>query len=131
MKKSEFFVTNEIELLELTLDRFNISEREYAIFEEKDEAVCLNCLFDYWVTYYLEKGAKTSFKAHETFNEACDEVFKAFSDNKEEHRAMKKYFDVFNIQLNEIGVYLDKAEDYIPKTEQVDIEREPKIRTKC
>lgn len=125
MKKSEFFITNEIELLKLTLEKFNIFEREYAIFEEKDEAMCLDRLFDYWITYYSDKNSKINFKAHEKFSEACDEVFKSFAYNKEEQRAMKKYFDVFNIQLKDIGVYLDKAEKYIPEIQH---EETPKTR---
>lgn len=129
MKKNNVFINNEMEVLLITLYRFDVREREFSILEEKDESVCLDRLEDNWVTYYSEKNNKSNYKTHKTFYEACDAMFKAFADTKEEQRAMKKFYDVLIIQLNEAGVELELAENYVIDNESVEKDTEKdKIR---
>ena len=121
-----FAVNNDIDVLLLTLSKFEV-DKKYSLFEEEEGAICLDYLNDTWVTYYSAKGLKLNAKEYNSFYEACTGIFKFLSDNKKEAKAMAKYFQVLKIQLADVGYELESAEEALQSDRKVGISNRKEI----
>ena len=85
-------LVDEMNALELTLSEFEVPKRSYTLLSERDQSMCLDYIDHSWITYFLEKGLKTSLKRHNSLYDACNCLLTSLSDSKEEAEIMKMFF---------------------------------------
>lgn len=115
MKNKELYIGSEIDVLKLTLNKFDIPERRFSAFEEKDESLCLNYYNNMWITYIKQEDRRINFNKFGTFGEARNSVFRTFSNDEKDIKKMERFYRILNIQLKEANVDLETADDIANK----------------
>lgn len=113
MESINFNINNEIDVLKITLEAFEVSDKAYSFFEEKDNSLCLNFFNNTWITYYKAYNKRSNFKKYNTFDDTCKYIFETFASDEIELKKMKRFFHVLGIQLDNANVEIEKAEDIV------------------
>lgn len=84
---------NLIEILQKTLDVFDVNPRFYALEFVRDESTCLVKDGNVWSVFFSEKRRRTSEKRTEDLQKACRFLLADVADSDEDAEKMVKKFD--------------------------------------
>ena len=84
---------NQMNALVQTLKEFRVSDRAYAILDDRDESVCLTCEEGKWRVYTSERGVKSDLSTFNDVEEACKMLLYRMSEDEDEYKQMIAYYN--------------------------------------